>query len=46
MYVKEAQKYEEEKKYSEAKRFYTKAATTINVLKKADENKYNREVWI
>ena len=44
MYIEEAKKYEDDKKYAEAQRFYLKAATNINILKKADENKYNREV--
>ena len=46
MYIEEAKKYEDDKKYAEAQRFYLKAATNINILKKADENKYNREVYV
>ena len=46
MYIEEAKKYEDDKKYAEAQRFYLKAATNINILKKADENKDNREVYV
>ena len=33
MYIEEAKKYEDDKKYAEAQRFYLKAATNINILK-------------
>ena len=41
MYAKEAINYENNNDYSNAKKFYTKAASSLNILRKADENKYN-----
>ena len=45
MYATEAINHEKNKEYSNAKKFYTKAANTLNILRKADENKYNKEAY-
>ena len=45
MYAKEAIEYEKNNDYANAKKFYTKASSSLNILRKADENKYNIETY-
>jgi hypothetical protein len=45
MYAKEAIEYEKNNDYANAKKFYTKASNSLNILRKADENKYNIETY-
>ena len=45
MYAKEAIEYEKNNDYANAKKFYTKASHSLNILRKADENKFNIETY-